>query len=458
MTSCATNLSLGSETAVPSAAVAAADDVPGHSQEVPSGQAEPPPVTGDEQDLFDDIFGKSGIGKVGALSSKLELETLMDEEEKSLGKLITARLHIDGEMALGKVQIDKDDVHAMLLKKATDDGFDLRGALGQAFAASGGSSAEYKALKGQPGSRSRQADFRKHWAALQLKTYVEEKVKTTTWKRVDEAKGVYRAFTMIVKKEGGDIGAYRGACKLVAKCIKMGGQWCRFNEQTERWEFLHMQHLSSDIFEQAWSECKRWSSADAGDNMVINVSKPELATNAGGAAVEDTRGGLAAATPKAEAKENKKAVAKAKANSAVAATPTRKGEGARTPETGEKNPKKQRTGVDVALASANKMKTHYFTLKTQVAVFMEMVQTGEKWERLRIANGVNLQGLHAAVKSAHEYTLGDFALHFLASGVDKKMDKDHALLEVSLKTFVVDMAGLTTHISEEMAWCRKMHN
>ena len=241
----------------PFGAASTANDVPAAQ---PYGARQPDIAS--EDDLFKEMFAGSSVGtKVHVESSRDEMEELLEKEEANLGLLISARQDMDTGMQLGGQKLDSTDAEQVLLANAAETGFDLKCAIGQTFSNTAGKTAEYKALKGTIGSRQKQAQFRIDWAAKKLQECIEQKSHSQSWRRVDVAKGVYRPFSMIWKKEGGDRSAWTGALKLVAKSIKMGGSWVRKNEQTERWEFLHMQHSTSDIFEEAWSKCRTWSSS-----------------------------------------------------------------------------------------------------------------------------------------------------------------------------------------------------
>ena len=67
------------------------------------------------------------------------------------------------------------DERGTTLKRAAQSGFDLRCSLGQLFTQQAGNSEEYRGLKGQPGSRKAQAEFRQKWAQEKFKEYTKSK-------------------------------------------------------------------------------------------------------------------------------------------------------------------------------------------------------------------------------------------------------------------------------------------
>jgi hypothetical protein len=419
-----------------------------------------------ENDLFAEIFNNSGVGRVQLGSGKKEDdEEMLEQEEMNIEGLIKARQNLDVQVSLGNVKIDETDVEQVMLKDASDHGFDLRCSIGQVFSSTGGKTSEYRALKGTVGSRQKQATFRKQWAEKKLHHCIEEKLMTTAWKRVDIAKGVYRPFTMVWKKEGGDRAAYKATLKLVAKSIKMGGAWVRRNEQTERFEFLHMQHSTSDIFEQAWSECTKWTSGagePAGRQAGCVQGAPAAA--AGAAADADASAApppAAAPAAKATAKASAKASASASAPAGAEAITPNKSPGKRSGAAGElsgQKGKKGKSSLDEAVGCANKQRDSYFKLKTQLGAFLDMVKADEKWAWVRVGNGINLQALHEGLAAANKFAQDDFSRQFLAMGVDKKDGTNHAQLEVSLKKFASEMTKHTATMSLEIERLKKMHN
>ena len=127
-------------------------------------------------------------------------------------------------------------------------------------------------LKGQPGSRKAQAEFRQMWAKQEMQNFKQSFCKTKSWRRIDESKGVYRPLAVIIQKEGGDKAAARAGLHLASQCLLMGGPWVRFNPQTRRHDFLHLQSSFSNSFEECWSEY--WQST-SGDATFVSTTNPE---------------------------------------------------------------------------------------------------------------------------------------------------------------------------------------
>lgn len=62
--------------------------------------------------------------------------------------------------------------------------------------------------------------------------------KTESWKHVDLTKGVYRSVNAIFQKQGGGPEDVQPTINLITKCAKMGHPWLRYNDMTERFDFL----------------------------------------------------------------------------------------------------------------------------------------------------------------------------------------------------------------------------
>ena len=130
-------------------------------------------------------------------------------------------------------------------------GVNLREAVGIRFARSvdGGKSAAYKELS----TTKEKADFRMRWAAAEYEKLKATKSKLRNYKKIDASKGKYMSFARIVKLEGGDDEAITAARNYVDSCLKMKGDWLKWNCMTKRVDYLYMEHEVSDIFEKSWS-------------------------------------------------------------------------------------------------------------------------------------------------------------------------------------------------------------
>eukprot|EP00969_Alexandrium_andersonii_P079747 3516212-Alexandrium_andersonii.AAC.1 len=95
----------------------------------------------------------------------------LDEAVKSVGSDV--QLLADASKSQGGQE--PLDARANTLKSAADHGFDCRCSLGQLFAATAGGDPAYRSLKGVPGSRKAQAEFRQRWAQEQFQEYVRSK-------------------------------------------------------------------------------------------------------------------------------------------------------------------------------------------------------------------------------------------------------------------------------------------
>ena len=88
--------------------------------------------------------------------------------------------------------------------------------------------------------------------------WVEER--RSSWRRVDKKKGTYRPFSMLWANQGGhrDPGAMTAALNIAKRCIAVGGTWLRFNDMSQRTEFLDLEVGFSEEFEQSWTPDTQW--------------------------------------------------------------------------------------------------------------------------------------------------------------------------------------------------------
>ena len=89
----------------------------------------------------------------------------------------------------------------------------------------------------------------------QIDTIKRDLVQTTEMAKVDESYGVYRPFSIMYKHQGGDADpfALRATLNYVAKCTKMQQGWMRYNDMTERMEYLEVENRRIETFRRAWS-------------------------------------------------------------------------------------------------------------------------------------------------------------------------------------------------------------
>ena len=100
----------------------------------------------------------------------------------------------------------------------------------------------------------KQREFRKEWAKDELKAEEAKRTKTELTRSMEANKGIYRPFSVIVAKEGGDLAAVEAATKLCEKAIKLGGKYVKYNWMTERTEYLHLRGELVDEFIQEWKK------------------------------------------------------------------------------------------------------------------------------------------------------------------------------------------------------------
>jgi hypothetical protein len=227
-------------------------------EEVPMGQATPPPrnpsaaaATPELSDLkviMEDIAKGSGINneQTEKLSHLLSVhgQAAMMGLEKGLGDTVMQTNNQTN--ALLDASLSSGEQH---MRDAASQGtFKIRDAVGQMFsrAPDGGKMNEYKDLK----SQSEKRDFRDAWVKASWAKVVTRKQFVKSWSKVDETKGTYMCFEKVMEEEGGNL---RAAMLYTQKCLKMQKPWCIWNGMTERVDFLYIRKSSLETFNQCWT-------------------------------------------------------------------------------------------------------------------------------------------------------------------------------------------------------------
>eukprot|EP00969_Alexandrium_andersonii_P248048 10961662-Alexandrium_andersonii.AAC.1 len=97
--------------------------------------------------------------------------------------------------------------------------------------------------------------FRNNWAKFKIETIKERKVERESFTKSDSNLGTFHPFGKIVLEEGGwqDPSAVRAATKYATKALGLGGDWVKWNEFTERWEFRYVKTSQLDVYENRWA-------------------------------------------------------------------------------------------------------------------------------------------------------------------------------------------------------------
>ena len=100
----------------------------------------------------------------------------------------------------------------------------------------------------------------------QRKVIKEEDTHDQRSGRLDETKGTWLPFRMVLRREGGhrDPDNVRAAVTYVLKCMIIG--WVMYSTMAERLQFFHVRHTSKDYFDNAWQK-KSTSSAEPQETM-----------------------------------------------------------------------------------------------------------------------------------------------------------------------------------------------
>ena len=173
------------------------------------------------------------------------------------------KLHMGmvGEQQSGKLghseEVKQDSElrqHMEELKQASEVGVTARTPIGQRFARStAAKSIEYKKMQ----SHERKAEFRRQWAELEWKKAKTHYENRQNYKSIDISRGVYLPPSRIVQEEGGkdDKENILASVRYIKKCCLLGGRFVKFNQFTERYEFLYFKTEVQHIWEQVFWCC-----------------------------------------------------------------------------------------------------------------------------------------------------------------------------------------------------------
>ena len=410
----------------------ATDDVPDAQDLVLSAIAvedSPPPAQATPLDSESSNEERHEVEIASVIKDADDVDVALDEATARLAELADrcSKIEYDEPSATA------NDKVAQVLAEAAQDGFNLRGSLGQQFAASEGKCAAYKALKGKPGSRQLQSDFRKQWAQCKLEEYQKEKVKLTSWRRVDKTKGKYKSLAKIAVDEGGGKQGLSAATRLAIKCCRMGGDWLRWNGQTDRFDYLHLEASYEESMTQAWELYQRWkSTGQPAPSVPASQERPA------------SLGESAAARPTQTTEppsENAKAKAKAK-----------------TTPRGADNPKKQKTSFDDAIAKSQKTRQHMLNAMSQSEVFLGSVRSQASWSWAVTGDEVMLEPLKQSLAELQALAQKKEIQALLAHGIERpKDDKDRPMLEKQLVDFSSKLDPILDIFHSELRRLKRMH-
>ena len=142
-----------------------------------------------------------------------------------------------------------------LTRAVENEGFDMRGPVGQLWARELKSTPELREQYANVGTkREDQARFRIAWANTQLENRSKRKEKSECYSLVDSSIGVCHGLGAIIQAEGGrdDATAVTAARNYARRCAMMGGKWMRYNRWTERNEFLHVKQQHVTTMQRLW--------------------------------------------------------------------------------------------------------------------------------------------------------------------------------------------------------------
>ena len=311
----------------------------------------------------------------------LTAESMVPPYEKDLDEMLKKseadHARLCKEMHAGTVRITgHEDVDLSKLNKferkvlaAIGSGhFELRDPLGQIFSRTVGKTNQYKDIKGNAAKES----FRTEWFAAQVGSLEEKLEKMRKWSKTEFKNAKYMSFSRIVEAQGGwrrkvDIEA---AARICGKCLKMGPPWIRYNEASERVDFMHVEYGFNEAFEESWKMISRWGPKTA---AVEDGQNEEPATSASKKrkAEEDVEPQQIGAKAKAAAKSAKKGKAAAGGGGGGGG----RGNGGNGGDGGDNS----KQTLQAALSAAAKTKKLFHETMQKTQGVMKCIETKEAW-------------------------------------------------------------------------------
>ena len=152
---------------------------------------------------------------------------------------------------------------AQCIQALKDGDFDIRGPLGQAFQRAHKKGTPANDLLKAQKTLEQKSSFRREWAASTGQRLEQKKTHTRRFEEVNADHGVYMPWRCVWRAEGDDEDGRIAAIKYCSKAAAMGGRWTRWNEMTERREYLHIRKEYTNTFTEAWELfSSEWSEYD----------------------------------------------------------------------------------------------------------------------------------------------------------------------------------------------------
>lgn len=203
--------------------------------------------------------------------------------------------------------------------------------------------------------------------------------------------------------------------RYVSKCRFIGKHFTRFNEMTERWEYLYLQHSSRDTFTQSWSRIS--TKEVAANEKQEDPKKPE---------------------PKKKAKKGEK----------------NDKEGDPEEEPKELPRKKAKKLVDILMQRATKTKNRYFQVTGKAQAFQARASSDEDYAWI---SPKLLEPIEKAKANLHENT-SDFALSLFSAPSIQDAKRFHE--ESELEKLLQEVPDINQHIDtleNEVNRLQRMH-
>ena len=236
---------------------------------------------------------------------------------------------------------------------------------------------------------------------------------------------------------------------MVAKCIRLQGDWVRWNEQTERLEFLMMQHSSTEVFTEAWLQREQWQSKAEPTAAAAETAPAARSINPPTASSNPTTPVTPAAAklpPQAEA-------------TAAAAASKRRGKADTDEPQRPLNKPKSKTSLDVALQAATRVKNSYLMHTSQATAFLSNCRAGGAWQWALWGDEIQLEAVRNAVGALQEVMKDPFLGQCIGVGIEKPNDyTESAKFEVDCERLTSEVKPLIDNLVAEIAKLKRMHS
>ena len=208
-----------------------------------------------------------------------QVERIIADKADAIKKRVSLQSGVAGDQQQGR-NPETDDRATGSLKFAAEEGFDLRGSVGQRFTKSLKKDPQQNAIYVGLKSRQEKADFRKLWAS---KKYDEATASVGKSKQEgitiqEGVTGEFYSFGALVVKYGGWNWepAVQGAKNTAFQCQLLGGKWGKVDPWSKLVFYFVTSERYSDMFNKEWKTFEETMDAAGGPPNSATAAQPSV--------------------------------------------------------------------------------------------------------------------------------------------------------------------------------------